>query len=350
MFKPADYRVLLVRTTTGEVIDELRVSELSVRRRIAAPGSMSVVAADRRPWDVREVEHSLLVLRAGVPAWFGVIWRVQLDRQASTWRVDCGDPLSMMAWRVIRGDLIVRNRPQEEILRVLLDLGQRKTRGSVRLDTSSIVAGSVVRSRTWEGRDATSVLDAVLELARVRDGVRWRLVPVFDSGVVVVRVETDWLSSPVLAGVIVEDGVTAELVSLTRDGTGQRTLVDGWWGDAGGRVTEVAADASSRPAMEVAVSRRDVPDAQTMRALAARLVDEGRVGVSRTEWVLRPGFAAELVRLCWPGDVVRVRAPLWGVDQEDTVLEVVETARPEGVVVEVEFGAPPVALEEPPPT
>lgn len=174
----AVYEYVVANPITGQVVDEVPFSGVTWGKALNAPGGFSGRVDAKHPKATKENlypgKRILYVIREGLLVWSGIIWGARLN----------GPDIEIAGrglWSYFRQRRIFTTKAytaqdQLYIARDLVNYAQGVPGGDIGLVVGSETCG-VTRDRTYPSYEAKPIGEAVEQLAAVRDGFDFEIVP-----------------------------------------------------------------------------------------------------------------------------------------------------------------------------
>ena len=309
------YRFLYRDVLSGQLLGELPLESCAYGETLNKPGSFSATMALRPETGVQTITSTTLkpgstalyVERDGVIVWAGLLWTADGNVDGNEMNLSGAGMMSYFAKREIRADYFFLANDQADIVQSLIILGQIQYGSIVVIDTYDTPLTGILRARTYYEYEGKPLLEAIEQLAGVRDGFDFYTST---NSSFATTLHTQFPATGRKTSFVLDMDANVELLSFTIDATNivnTVTAKGAGEGDMGLSVTAVNAPGILEfPLYESTVSYTDVRVTATLEAHAKRALDRGKRATLLLKVALyngmEPGIGAFVV-----GDVVRVK-------------------------------------------
>lgn len=321
------YRFLYRDVLSGQLLGELPLESCTYGETLNKPGSFSATMALRPETGVQTITSSTLkpgstalyVERDGVIVWAGLLWTADGNVDGNEMNLAGAGFMSYFAKREIRSSLAFASADQASVIaQTIIATAQIQYGSIVVIDAYSTPATGILRDRTYYAYEGKPVLEAIEQLAGVRDGFDFRTSTNSSYATTLV---TQFPATGRKTSFVLDMDANVELLSFSIDATNIVNTVTARGageGDTGLNITAVNAPGILEfPLYEQTVSYTDVRDAATLEAHAKRALDRGKQATLMLKVALytgmEPGLGAFIV-----GDVVRVKGSYGWLSVDDS--------------------------------
>lgn len=184
-----DWSYLLADLMTDTALEELPLSGVSFDSHVNGYGELRAgldLSSDDAgtldlPGLLQAGERALYAYRDGRLVWAGILWRVSRPQSTGVVTLQCFEFESYLERRLLLTDLIATGLEQLELARRLVEVAQDVPGGSIGLVPLYDTPSGVLRTLTWAGTDARTVLSLLSDLADSEDGFDFRAETIQDS-------------------------------------------------------------------------------------------------------------------------------------------------------------------------
>ena len=216
------YEALLCDGRTDDVLGSLPLTALSFREELNGPGAatMEIPLNTDAIEALTPLQHSVFVLRDGVPVWGGVLWVTGLSVGSNSAKLSCSGFWSLVRRRRLSSTLTYTDTDQVLVAKDIIDTLQAEAGGNMLIDTSGVVSTGVDISQTYPGHELQNAGDAIQTIATRNNGFDFAVSVANENGHLVRRLVTTFPTTGRATDIILEDGVNIEALDVSIDGTG----------------------------------------------------------------------------------------------------------------------------------
>lgn len=312
------YRFVLLDHPSRKAVAELPVESAGYSELLDAPGSfkfslpLDLPASDAlTPEMLKPPRAVFMIERDAVPLFAGPILTHDYNLEAGTIDFAGEGWQNLVRRRRLSVTKTYVDVDQSAIVTDLVAWAQSQTGGDLGIDTSTVQATGVLRTRSYAGFERKNVGTLIEQLGAVRDGFNFRLEPRWSAGpnsTLVFALIITYPTSGRPADLVLELGVNVDIPRSTLDGTGiaYRAHAIGRGEGEDLPISTMSDDGliAANYLLEDDVSVSDVEDLATLKGYALRRLDRGRAPITIPRIVL----AEELLGTVFVGDQTIVRA------------------------------------------
>ena len=324
----ADYRILYALTTDDVVLGELPVTDFTFSEALNAAGTftatlaLDTVQAPALSASVASPELTaatfapdgrtqIFVERDGVIEWAGILWAYQASIAAQTAVISATGYLSYFSRRLITADATYAAVEQTAIGWGLINTAQ--TASSIGIIDGSTASGTT-RTRTYEGRYALSVGEALRNLSKTDGGFDFRFSAAWSAGSIVKSFTTSFPQTGVATNTVIDTASNVADMRVSVNGTAVNTLA--YASGAPGSVRQSTSNAgleASLPRLEVIEAYPSSITSANLLEHSDRLSQRGSLAVNAISVEMEAG-ADPAVGGFNVGDIVEVRGSVGWLD------------------------------------
>lgn len=299
----AAQRVLVADLMSGTIKDEIPFTTVEWSKMLCRPGGFGATIPVAHPKCTREnlstSNTAVYVERDGEIVWGGILWTAAVTYGEAAPMLTLGGEgfWSYFRRRRIRRTLAYAQQDQLAIARALV-LYAMSEPGSFTVGLDNQMSG-VLRDRVYFGFERKPIGEAIEQLAAVIGGFDFEVSSAWVDGRIVNTLQFYFPQQGSVTSVGFDLGATVEGMTVTEDGTGQATVLDGLGlgeGDSSLIATAEEPAGGGFPRLEESVAWKDISNRGLLASYAA-----GRLAQLR-----RPSVRLSGVRLTVDADRVGV--------------------------------------------
>ncbi|MCX5153703.1 hypothetical protein OG914_06720 [Streptomyces sp. NBC_00291] len=312
MTAPA-YTVVQTNLRTGTVVTRLPVTGITFTHTLNAAGSATIgvplFAPEANPASLSPGISGLVILRAGVPVWGGILWTASADIEAGTLTLGAAGYHSHYRGRYFVNGWTARTLEQADLLKAWF--AYFNADNGIGTVTDLIKPTGAKRTALWSRSELKNAAEAIEELADNVGGFNFRYVPYWVTPGVTVGHRFAMTSRTGSASRTLTHRANCDMTTVSYDSTALATVAYATGADNGNGeklvgIFENAELGARMPERVMIGAYPDVKETQTLIGKAQATINAGSAPVAVPELTLYPGQFTPLDFA--PGDYVTAEA------------------------------------------